>query len=186
MTYLEYLWSLCHRVFKLTVDKTKSDIYKLMTAFANHFEKIRQDIYFTRAQYFIKKCSEDSLIKHGEDIRFPKFDSETIEQYRSRLLAAYETFKMGGTIPGMKKAFEAMGYPDIEIEEHYQTVGHEEWAVFSVITPLDTWQNNTYSAEEMGKVINRLKPAHTLGVFRRLCFVTDSEDSLVDRDLLCS
>ncbi len=185
MSYLEFLWSLCHRVFKL-IENAQSDIYKLMTALANHFEKVRQDIYFTRAQYFISKCSADALIKHGEDIRFPKFDSETIEQYRARLLAAYETFKMGGTIPGMIKAFEAMGYPGIEIEEHFKTVGQEEWAVFSVITPLEVWESNSYSQEEMEKVIARLKPAHTLGVFRRLCFVTDSQDSLVDRDLLCS
>lgn len=185
MSYLDFLWSLCHKAFKRLADKTQSDIYRLMGALAAVFEKVRTDIYFTRKQYFIKTCSDDSLMRHGRDIHFQKFDSESMDQYRVRMLAAYDYFRAGGTIPGMIQAFTDMGYPSVQVVEHFRTAGLSEWAIFSILTSLEDWQNNTYTRDEMQQLIRRLKPAHTLGAFRMTCLITDSADGLTDTDLLC-
>lgn len=185
MSVLEYLWILCHRPFKRSQKTADSDIYKLMSALASVFEKIRSNIYFVRRQFFIATCDETSLIEFGQAYNIPKFPTETVEQYRDRLLAMWDYFRLGGTIPGMLNAFEAMGYPSAEVDEHYRTMGSDGQAIFTVEVPLEEWQQGTYTRSDMQDVIRRLKPAHTLGAFRRMCAIYDSEDSLVDIDILC-
>jgi len=184
MSWLDYLWGLVPRFLRMVKEKTTSHAYQAMDTLAAIFEKVRTDIYLVRAEYFVGKCSPAGLVIHGNGIRFPKFVNETDEQYRARLGAAYKYFLEGGTVPGLRQAFIDMGYPDIEIVEHYKTAGVSEWALFSVVSTLSDWTASTYERDQMNALINRLKPAHTQGFFRRLGFITDSPDSLVDVDLL--
>ena len=189
MTFLEYLWSLCPRPLKRLKTLTESDGYKLMTVLANAFEKVRVDVYFVRKQFLIKTCDETTLMSYGQALNIPKFDSETVEQYRDRLLGAWDYFRLGGTIPGMLAALEAMGYQQVTILEHYTIATPEtlstEWATFSVLIDLAELEAGTYTRDEVQSLIRRIKPAHTLGASRLTCLITDSADGLTDTDLLC-
>lgn len=186
MSWIDYLWSKVHRAIRLAADPLETHVRKLIETLAYMFEQIRDTVYLTRAEYFISKASADGLIIHGNQIRFPKFENETTEAYRARLLAAYNYFRKGGTLPGMKQAFIDMGYPNIEIVEHYKDIGTSAWAEFSVISTQADWEVTVYEREQMDVIINRMKPAHTRGAFRFQPFITDSPTSLVDKDLLGS
>lgn len=39
----------------------------------------------------------------------------------------------------MLLAMETVGLPTAYIVEHYLTVGRSEWAIFSVVVPLEDW-----------------------------------------------
>jgi len=184
VTFLEYLWGLCFRPFTLIWNLANNSVYLFWLTISQLCERVRADIYWVRHQAYIRLASYWALRRHGLDIGFTKLESEDWETYRTRLLNAYEIYRMGGTIPGMILAMETLGLTDVEVVEHYQAVGQSEWAVFSVVTPVEEMPPGI-TIYDVDRLIKKLKPAHTLGVFRRECFLCDHPNSLTDRDWLC-
>lgn len=185
MTFLEYFWKLCFRPFKVVEDKTNNTIHKLWTVVANTCERVATDVYFTRSQFVWRRCSWWALDRHGAILDVRKMDSEEWEAYRERLMRAYEIFRLGGTEPGMLLAMETVGLNTAYVVEHYKTIGRDEWAVFSVVVPIDDWAASGLDYRDIDRLIWRWKPAHTLGKLRRHCFRCDNPNSLTDRDWLC-
>lgn len=185
MTFIQYLWSLCFRPFKVVEDKVLNTIFRFWTIIANTSERVASDTYFGRAQFIWARCSWWALDQHGAVLDFRKLDTETWEAYRLRLLRAYEIFRLGGTEPGMLLAMETIGLPTAYIVEHYLTIGRSEWAIFSVVVPIDDWAASGLVLADVDRLIWKWKPAHTLGKLRRHCFRCDNPNSLTDRDWLC-
>ena len=185
IAYVDYLWSLCHRPLKLIENTANNAWFLFMLTLSQLCEKVRVDIHWVRAQFHLAKCSWWALKVHGQDIRLKKIDAEAWEDYRARLQKAWETYREGGTIPGMIAALELAGFGDnISIVEHYTTVGQDEWAVFSVTIPNEDMPEG-FTVYDADNLIRQLKPAHTIGRLVRECFLCDDANSLTDRDWLC-
>lgn len=185
MNFLEYLWGLVHRPFRLAATAATNSFYKLLQVAGARADAVADDIYWIRLQFHLHDCSWWALGKHGAVLDFTRLDNEDWEAYRARLLRAYEIFRMGGTLPGMKLAIESLGFPTVRIVEHYKTIGRSQWAVFSVVIPLTDAGKSSLDYRALDRLVWKLKPAHTLGKIRRSCFRTDNPNSLTDRDWLC-
>lgn len=71
---------------------------------------------------FLGACPDDALDEYGVTVQIPRFQGESNATYRARLGAAWETWELAGTAPGIVSALNAYGIEDVEVVEDWQ--GH--------------------------------------------------------------
>ena len=93
---------------------------------------------------FIQIASEDALVLKGTERGLTHYPGEPLETYRTRVLGAFEYWKLAGTIPGLELALAQAGYR-ATIVEHFRDPDPLHWAEFSLaVTPLNPLPNNAY------------------------------------------
>jgi hypothetical protein len=83
-------------------------------------------------------------------------EDESDESLRTRVLAAHEIKKKGGTIPGMMSGLAAIGY-GVQVEEPFN--GTDKWSHFAV--KVFTWSGLVADQGVFYSGVRLLKPAHT-------------------------
>lgn len=79
---------------------------------------------------FILKAPEDALTYIGVERGMPKYASETTEEYRFRLVGAWEYWQWGGTKKGVQDVLVLLGYT-VEIQELY-LIDPLRWSEFAI------------------------------------------------------
>ncbi len=109
MGFIDYLWELPHIIFK-RLPRDNTDIDKLAQGLGPVFDETKDVIFQIRQQSLIITAIGKALDAHGLDRQLPRYNGETDDQYRLRLLAAFNTYTEGGTEAGMIKALRVLGY----------------------------------------------------------------------------
>jgi hypothetical protein len=98
-------------------------------------------------------------------------EGESDESLRTRVLAAHEIKRKGGTIPGMVSGLAAIGY-GVQVEEPFK--GTPKWAHFEV--KVFTWDGVVADQKVFYLVVRILKPAHTRALIESLLLPETFDD----------
>jgi hypothetical protein len=83
---------------------------------------------------FIKGAPSDALPYAGTDRQIERAPGESDDQYRARLLGAFETWRLAGTNKGITTALAVIGYPNARVfESHDWFPGNPRWWRFWVV-----------------------------------------------------
>ncbi len=154
--FAKELWAVLTRPFKL---REGGECHKWVKVLGSLLDDLRECMLALRRYVFIKYAPDWVLEILGFERDIPRWQGESIESYRQRVLGAFALYAAGGTKPGMQKALLQIGYGEVAITErsgptwsHFllafeftfgRTMGRLEWDIlhFSV------WS---------------MKPAHTM------------------------
>jgi hypothetical protein len=120
MIFAEYFWRLATRVFNRVIDREKSDIWKFFKAIGQAYDEVRAKIYSIREKALVATAKGPALDLCGEDRKLPRYAGETDDDYRWRLMSAYDIYREGGSEDGMMRLLTALGYTEIEIYPLYK------------------------------------------------------------------
>ena len=110
-----YLINLLSRIFR-----RDPEIQKWVDSFGASLDEAKASIFAMRRAWFIQTASGYALDEHGKGRRLLRYPGESDEAYKMRLLAAYQIYAEGGTVPGIKHALERLGYPDAIVYELFK------------------------------------------------------------------
>lgn len=170
-----------------------TELGRLVAACAANVDTLRAAVLTLRRTWVLGSAPDDALDVHGEARTAPRWDEETPEAYRRRLMGLFETRQKQSTKPGMLALMEALGQPDARVHELYndhdvQTYdgtwafdgqrvfdSPNRWAEFAIYLP---WGAAAFSAATFVRwlrEVNRIKPAHTVLASFRLELPTSDE-----------
>ena len=82
----------------------------------------------------VRTASPRMLPEHGLDRKLTRYEGETWENFRVRLMMYADTCRLGGTEVGTLQAVRSLGFTDVEMVPAYELEGsREHWAEFYVI-----------------------------------------------------
>lgn len=87
---------------------------------------------------------EDGLVYIGLERGMPKYPTETTDEYRFRLLNAWDYWQWGGTKKGVQDVFAILGY-DVLITELY-TIDPLRWSEFAItVAPIEGFRKRLWA-----------------------------------------
>jgi hypothetical protein len=131
MKFGEYILSLLPGFLRRR-DGTKTDIERWAEALGVSLDELKQAIFKVRRAWLLDTATGQALDLHGTDRGIPRLPGESDDSYRQRLKAAYQTYALGGTNPGLVEVLKVMGYPNARIHELFKD---------GVVVPLHNGQN---------------------------------------------
>lgn len=124
-------------------------------------DDLKASIFRLRRQWLVTTASDRSLQMLGAERGIFRYEDEPLEIFRNRVQAAYELYALGGTLPGMTKALQALGYEHPEITERTPT-----WSRFRITLPVDLADGFTPEAwQRIRDMVWMMKPAHTVPAY---------------------
>ncbi|MBP3812305.1 MAG: hypothetical protein J6E49_04245 [Acidaminococcaceae bacterium] len=155
--FREYMWELLTRPFR----KDNSVVVKAYTLIIGSIlDDTKESLFRLRRQWLVQTAGEKALRLLGEQRGIYRYDDEPLEIYRNRVQGAYEIYAYGGTLPGMIRSLQMLGY-DPDIQERTTT-----WAHFTLSIPLEIMDG--FTPEEYRRLramVWLMKSAHTLPEF---------------------
>lgn len=149
----------------LKKNRDRNQFYLFFKVIGKIFDKTKQDIFKVRTESSIATASELMLMVHGQDRDMARYDGETVEAYRNRLLMNAVIAEWAGSAKGILYALESVGYPNCEIEPLWKTIP-ERWAEFYVIFHYDLEEENTINFKCVKREVMNTKQASALPNFR--------------------
>lgn len=152
--FREYVWELLTRPFRKE-NSVMIASYALFTGAM--LDDVKACIFRLRRQWLVATASERSLRLLGAERGIYRYDDEPLEIFRNRVQGAYEIYAYGGTLPGMIRALQMLGY-EPDIRERTTT-----WAHFTILIPLEI--TDGFTPEEYRRLramVWLMKSAHTL------------------------
>jgi len=176
MTFAEYFWYLLHRVFKRA-----SDADKLAKALGTNYDDLQEVIFQAREQALVATATGKALDELGRERGLIRYQGESDELYRRRLLMAYSFYNSSGAAESVRRVLSVLGYANAQIHELYKDgcvyplfngqyrhdgavkhTGGVRWSEFKIISGLDEDRHYTANdARRLVNAVNRIKPAHT-------------------------
>jgi hypothetical protein len=189
----DYLWNLLPRFFKLLQN---SEPWKWVSVFGGHLDDTKGSIFALRRAWLVATASGASLDLLGKARGIIRYPGEDDELYRVRIMAAFDIYSAGGTIPGITQALALLGYPDAIVHELFRDgkviplhnaagqynglarhQGGIRWAEFKIITGIDDTRPFTKTdLQILMDAIYKMKPAHTMP--RALVLATDFQEEM--------
>lgn len=160
MTFAEYFYYLLHRIYKRGPLQFGSDINKLTRAMGPNYEAALDTLFFRREQAFAATARGKALDQLGADRGLPRWQGETDDNYRLRLLAAYSTYSQLGTAAAMVNTLDRLGYTDATITE-MRDEDPDRWAEFKVLLKLPKAIWRPPERTKTIRTISMMKPATT-------------------------
>lgn len=99
-----------------------------------HIEASREAV----VQRFVTYCAADGLDEHGQERQIPRAPGETVEQYRARLMLAWEAWQRAGTPAGILLQLTPAGVTNASIVEHASIDPSisSSWAVWHMVVEM--------------------------------------------------
>lgn len=133
----EYMFYLLSTPFK-QVEKKKNQWYIFFKTVGEVFDANKAAFQTARKESMVKTASEVMLPEHGADRGLSRYEGETWENYRIRIMMYAATCELGGTDVGTRRAVEALGFADVKTVPCYKIKGQEDrWAEFYVVITRD-------------------------------------------------
>lgn len=149
MTFADYFWNLATRAFKRLLKKEDSDAWVWFQGIGPAYDDAKGVIFSIREQALVATATGDGLDKLGKDRKMPRLAGETDDDYRKRLLAAYDIYREGGTEPGLLRVLSILGYPVAEVyplyKEKYKWRFIDGSRTLDGLTPLASLQTDANS-----------------------------------------
>jgi hypothetical protein len=171
--------------------RDENEIERTVQVLASLLDDLKSAVFSVRSSWVTASAEGQALDLIGADRMLRRIPGESDDDYRARLLAAFDLYQQGGTLPGMKLAMELVGEPEAEVEEPRVPAYHDgtlhrdggafhggwvSWARFMVKLAL---REAGLPADHLATVLRQVdewKPAHTMLAH----LVLDTQESLSD------
>lgn len=183
--YAQYMIYLLHAPFK-KAKKEFNDWKNLMVILGRHIAPVKEYIFLIREETAIE-TSQKSLDLLAKGMRMARYQNETDEQFRRRLLAKRKVSEMAGTKEGILYALKSLGYENAEVlpvpptslkrnqwdgkirwngRAKWMPSGKEEkrWAEFMVVLPTEN-PHSLNNFEILKSEVLKIKQASSLPVY---------------------
>ncbi len=127
-----------------------------------------KDVLLDRAAESVRARSlalntDDAALQIGLERSMPRYPAETMQQYRARLLAVWESKQFAGTVKGIRDELLAMGYETSIVFERTDVGNWSELTVRINSASVANWAAHLTLEVKTRVVLAvlRLKPAHT-------------------------
>jgi len=169
----DYFWSFLPKPLRRK-EASVSEICRVLEAIGTLYEDARQAVFRLRRAWIVALAPEEMLKILRDERGLPRLPGESLASFRPRVLAAWDTHRKGGTVPGMAEAMALLGLA-AEVREprtvarydathaHNGRIRYGEvvWALFDVaFDPGTVLSGATW--ERILATIDRWKPAHTM------------------------
>ena len=132
----EYMFYLLSTPFK-QVEKKKNQWYIFFKTVGELFDANKDALQAARRESMVKTASAVMLPEHGAERGLSRYEGETWENYRIRIMMYAATCELGGTEVGTRRAVEALGFTDVEMVPCYKMGRLDRWAEFYVVITRD-------------------------------------------------
>jgi hypothetical protein len=151
----DYLWWLLPGFLKKK-ERAASLVARFCDVWGGTLDTARATLVDIIPQLVVETASGEYLDMLARACQIFRGQDETDESLRTRVLAAHEIKRRGGTIPGMENGLAAIGYT-AEVEEPNK--GTDKWSRF-VVKALG-WDGAVTDQKVFHQAVRQLKPAHT-------------------------
>jgi len=156
-------------------DPAVTDIKRLAQVLGGLLDEAMESVFQVRRCWFPGACPDGEAIDlHGDERDIIRLPGESHNDYRARVMAAFETYLAGGTVPGIVMAMDLLGHPGATVQEPRTRYRHDgrlrrdgsarwcgvQWATFTVTLPWVDALKATHVADVV-RQINRWKAAWT-------------------------
>ncbi len=153
-----YLWNKAPSHLKDNQPDEEKDSYKLFEIWAGRGYEVREAMKTSRLNRFPQTASKEALYLLSKERQIEKFDFETEEEFRNRVINALDWHSLKGTVKGIKTILQIYGFEDIKVEpalrEH-----KEQWAEFEIETTSNK-EITPETVEFVKEIIDKIKPTH--------------------------
>jgi len=171
----DYLWWLLPAFLKKR-ERAASLVARFCDVWGGILDTARTTLVDIIPQLVVETASGEYLDMLARARQIFRGEGETDESLRTRVLAAHEIKRKGGTIPGMENGLAAIGYT-VEVEEPYKGIV-EKWSRFVVKVFL--WDGVVADQKVFYQVVRLLKPAHTRALIESLLLPETWDDFELD------
>jgi hypothetical protein len=158
----DYLWWLLPNFLKRP-DRAQSLVARLCEVWGEELGEGRTTLVDIVPQLLVETATGAWLDQLARARQIFRCEDESDESLRTRVLAAHEIKKKGGTIPGMISGLAAIGY-GVQVEESFK--GTSKWSHF--VVKVFTWSGLVADQGVFYSVVRLLKPAHTRALIESL------------------
>ena len=158
----DYLWWLLPSFLKKK-ERGESRVARFCEVWGDVLELSRTTLIDIIPELLVDTATGEYLDMLARARQIYRGQGESDESLRTRVLAAHEIKKKGGTIPGMEAGLAAVGYT-AEVEEPNH--GTHNWSRF-VVKVLE-WDGVVADQMVFCSVVRLLKPAHTRALIESL------------------
>jgi len=154
----DYLWNKAPSHLKDNQQKEEKDSYKLFEIWSGRGYEVREAQKQLRQNRFPQLASNEALYLIAKERAIEKFDFETVEEFRQRVINALDWHSLKGTVKGIKTILEIYGFKNVKITPVLKT-DPNRWTEFRVETTSER-QINAETAQLVIDIVNKLKPTH--------------------------
>lgn len=153
--FKDYMFFLLHSPLKIL--QGKSEIYKLFNVLGNEFDEFKNNVLEVEKQSNIFSAKNFYLDILASDRNIARFQNETDEDLRRRIMLKPDVMKMAGTKKGVILALNSLNY-EANIEPCY-LIDKNRWAEFNVIINDDLIKNSNYNFKIIKETVIEVKQA---------------------------
>ena len=169
----EYMYYLLSTPYK-QARKEKNQWYIYFKTIGQMFDENKRMLQRVREESMVKTASTILLPEHGFDRGLSRYEGETWENFRIRLMMYADTCLLGGTEVGTLQAVRSLGFADVEMVPAYELEGNREhWAEFYVILARDIDDPFDIGHDIIRREVRRVKKVSGLDRYRFLYRVQD-------------
>ena len=140
-------------------------LYVPAQGIAHTLDTVKSDMLYLRDQFFPDKCADALVPEYGKSRAITRYFRESKEDYRKRVINAYNWHLLGGKTLGLPEILRFYGFDAIRIEE-IREYHKSRWAEFQVAlkTPITDEEHNliVQELETLIWLINEYKPARSV------------------------
>ena len=151
----DYLWWLLPNFLKKK-DRPGSLVARFCEVWGDILDGARTTLTDIIPQLLVETAIGEYLDRLARARQIFRGEDETDESLRTRVLAAHEIKRKGGTIPGMENGLASIGYT-AEVDEPNK--GTDKWSRF--VVKVLGWDGVVADQKVFYQVVRLLKPAHT-------------------------
>lgn len=153
----EYMYYLLSTPYK-QIRKEKNQWYIFFRVIGQLFDENKSMIQRTRKESMVQTASTILLTEHGLDRGLSRYEGETWNNFRTRLMMYADTCCLGGTEIGTLQAVKFLGFSDVEMVPCYKLDGNRKrWAEFYVIISRDIDDDFDIGHEIIRKEVRNIK-----------------------------
>ena len=175
----DYLWWLLPSFLKKK-ERGESRVARFCEVWGDVLELSRTTLIDIIPELLVDTATGEYLDMLARARQIYRGQGESDESLRTRVLAAHEIKKKGGTIPGMEAGLAAVGYT-VEVEEPNKG-NPAKWSRF-VVKVLE-WDGVVADQMVFCSVVRLLKPAHTRALIESMLPCGTWDDWPVDAEPL--
>lgn len=153
--FKDYMFFLLHAPLKILQEK--SEIYKLFSIIGNEFDEIKNNILEVEKQSNIFSAEDSYLDLLANDRNIIRFQNETDEDLRRRIMLKPDIMKMAGTKKGIILALKSLNF-EANVEPCY-LIDKNRWAEFTVIINDNLLKKSNYNFKIIKETVMEVKQA---------------------------
>ena len=137
----EYMYYLLSTPYK-QIRKGKNQWYLYFRVIGKLFDGNKAVFQLVRKESMVQTASLLMLPEHGLDRNLTRYEGESWESFRNRIMMYADTCRLGGTEIGTLQAVKTLGFTDVKMVPCYQIDGNlDRWAEFYVVISQDADDN---------------------------------------------